>query len=173
MGGHVFGQSSPIRKEHINSTLDKFLNELERIFPKYIECRNNLVTLGSVGKKEISGDIDLGFDEKYLEDISMWDLEAQRINELFVKFKKRARTSTDYQLMKRAVITGISEKINELSELISTDLKGSSSGALYCQFPQYDENNNKLDINVQIDINFGNIEWLKFTYYSDSYPGNI
>ena len=75
--------------------------------------------------------------------------------------------------MKRAVITAIAEKINEKSELIATDLKQSGSGVLYCQFPQYDENYNKLDLNVQIDINFGKPEWLKFAYYSDTYEGNI
>ena len=174
MGGHVFnGQSSPIKKEYIETTLDCFLNELERIFPKYEECRMNFIVLGSVGKKDISGDIDLGFDEKYLEDISIWDVDKEYIDELFVKFKKRARTATDHQLMKRSIITAIAEKINENSELILTDLKQSGSGVLYCQFPQYDASYKKLDLNVQIDINFGKPEWLKFAYYSDVYEGNI
>lgn len=174
MGGHVFnGQSSPIKKENIVFTIDCFLRELERIFPKYEDCRINAIVLGSAGKKEISGDIDLGFDEKYIEDISIWDVDKNYVDELFIKFKKRARTATDHQLMKRAVITAIAEKINEKSELIATDLKQSGSGVLYCQFPQYDENYNKLDLNVQIDINFGKPEWLKFAYYSDTYEGNI
>lgn len=174
MGGHVFnGQSSPIKKENIVFTIDSFLRELERIFPKYENCRINTIVLGSAGKKEISGDIDLGFDEKYLEDISIWDIDENHVNDLFTKFKKRARTATDYQLMKRAVITAIAEKINESSKLILTDLKQSGSGVLYCQFPQYDASYKELDLKVQIDINFGKIEWLKFAYFSDAYEGNI
>ncbi len=174
MGGHVFEiKSSSIKKEHIDTTLDCFLNELERIFPNYIYCRINSIILGSAGKKDISGDIDLGFDEKYLEDISIWDIDENHVNDLFTKFKKRARTATDHQLMKRAVITAIAEKINEESEFINTDLKQSGSGVLYCQFPQYDEDYKQNGLLVQIDINFGKIEWLKFAYFSDIYEGNI
>ena len=44
---------------------------------------------------------------------------------------------------------------------------------LFCQFPQYDESGKELDLTVQIDINFGKLDWLKFAYYSDSYAGNV
>lgn len=174
MGGHVFEiKSSSIKKEHIETTLDEFLNELERIFPNYTDCRINSIVLGSAGKKDISGDIDLGFDEKYLENLSIWNINKEHVDELFAKFKKRARTATDHQLMKRAVITAIAEKINDTSNLIKTDLKQSGSGVLYCQFPQYDEQYRENGLLVQIDINFGKLEWLKFAYYSDAYEGNI
>jgi hypothetical protein len=44
---------------------------------------------------------------------------------------------------------------------------------MFCEYDQYDEHNNKLDKRVQIDINFGDVDWLKFAYFSDSYAGNV
>lgn len=174
MGGNVFEiKSSPINKENIDTTLDCFFNELERIFPNYEQCRMHYVLLGSAGKKDVSGDLDIGFDETYIEDLSMWEVDKTHVDELFALFKKRARTSKDDQIMKRAVITAIGEKINENSNLISVNLKSTGSGVLYCQCPQYDPEYKKLDSLVQVDINFGKLEWLKFAYYSDSYEGNI
>lgn len=173
MGGFVFtGGSNPIKRERINGTLNKFIVELTRIFPNANKYFENPQTLGSVGKKDISGDIDIAIDESCFDNIEDWGLDTKHIDELFEKFKKRARTATDEQLMKRAIIVAISEKINSSSEIIKTDQKQSGSGVLFCQFPQY-ENDNQLDLTVQIDINFGKLEWLKFAYYSDSYAGNV
>lgn len=173
MGGFVFtGGSNPIKRERINGTLNKFIVELTRIFPNANKYFENPQTLGSVGKKDISGDIDIAIDESCFDNIEDWGLDIKHIDELFEKFKKRARTATDEQLMKRAIIVAISEKINSSSEIIKTDQKQSGSGVLFCQFPQY-ENDNQLDLTVQIDINFGKLEWLKFAYYSDSYAGNV
>ena len=31
----------------------------------------------------------------------------------------------------------------------------------------------KLPLRVQIDINFGDVDWLSFAYYSDTYPNNV
>jgi len=56
-GGNVFGTTSSIKKEYIQPTLSKFTSELKKIYPK-INFKFN--TLGSVGKKDESGDIDLG-----------------------------------------------------------------------------------------------------------------
>ena len=173
-GGHVFdGGSDPIKKEYIKGTLDKFIKEFTRVCPKAKNHFENPQTLGSVGKKDVSGDIDLAMDEKCFTNLDDWDLEQDYVDELFAKFKNRARTATSQQLMKRAIITALGEKINANSELIKTDQKQSGSGVLFCQFPQYDEKGNELDLTVQIDINFGDVDWLKFAYFSDSYSGNI
>lgn len=175
MGGFVFKESNvkSIKKENIKPTIDKFVESFVSLFPNSVNWFKPLTTLGSVGKKDISGDIDLGICEEYLDDVRYYDLDNNEINELFIKFKKRARTATDSQLMKRAIIVSIANHINNESNDINADDKGSGSGALYCEFPQYDINGNKLGYNVQIDLNFGNIDWLKFAYYSDSYSGNI
>lgn len=175
MGGFVFKESNvqSIKRENIQPTINQFIKEFIDIFPNTNHLFNPLVTLGSVGKKDISGDIDLGIDEKYLDDVLYYNLDKDEVNSLFEKFKKRARTATDYQLAKRAIIVSIANKIRNSSSSINVDDKGSSAGALYCKFPQYDIQNNQLGYNVQIDLNFGNIEWLKFAYFSDSYTGNI
>ncbi len=172
-GGHVFdGGSDPIKKEYIEGTLKKFIKEFTRICPKAKNHFENPQTLGSVGKKDVSGDIDIAMDEKCLTNLDDWDIDQDYVDELYAKFKKRARTATPQQLMKRAIITTIGEKINANSDLIKTDQKQSGSGVLFCQFPQYD-GDKELDLTVQIDINFGNVDWLKFAYFSDSYSGNV
>lgn len=175
MGGFVFKESNvqSIKRENIQPTINQFIKEFIDIFPNTNNWFNPLVTLGSVGKKDISGDIDLGIDEKYLDDVLYYDLDKDEVNSLFEKFKKRARTATDHQLTKRAIIVSIANRIKNSSSSINVNDKGSSAGALYCEFPQYDIQNNQLGYNVQLDLNFGNIEWLKFAYFSDSYTGNI
>lgn len=172
-GGHVFdGGSDPIKKELIKGTLNKFIEEMKRIFPKAGIYYENPQTLGSVGKKDVSGDIDIAIDNKCLDNIDDWGLDRDKINELYEKFKKRARTATPDQLMRRAIIKSISDLINEKSDLIKTDPKSSGNGVLFSQFPQY-ENGKQNGKTVQIDTNFGDVDWLKFAYYSDSYAGNV
>ena len=172
-GGNVFGTTSPIKKEHIKPTMQQFFNEFREIFPRAHAHFEGIRTLGSVGKKAVSGDIDLALSEDSFKDINDWGLDESRVKEHFALFKKRAKTSTDEQLTKRAVIVAIAEKIQSSDKDILVDVKGSSNGALFCQFPQYDEQGNKLDLYVQIDINVGNVDWLSFAYHSAVYKGNV
>lgn len=172
-GGNVFESTSPIKKEYIQPTLTKFFEEFEDIFPKASIHFKGVKTLGSVGKKPMSGDIDLAISEDSFKKIEDWGLDEARVKEHFALFKKRSKTSTDEQLMKRAVIVVIAEKIKASDKDILVDVKGSSTGALFCQFPQYDESGNKTSMYVQIDINVGNVDWLMFAYYSATYKGNV
>ena len=77
-GGNVFGTTSSIKKEYILPTLEKFTSELKRIYPK---INFKFSTLGSVGKKDESGDIDLGMsvDQFMTKDgeplLSNWDID--------------------------------------------------------------------------------------------------
>lgn len=172
-GGNVWDNSAPIKKEYIKPTLEKFKAEFSRIFPVATKHFDSVITLGSVGKKDVSGDIDLAIDEAAFKDVDDWKLDPAYLTELFAKFKKRSRSATDTQIMKRAVIVAISEIVNKESKIIETDTKSSGSGTLFCQFPQFDENGKETDLSVQIDINVGDIDWLRFAYYSDSYKGNV
>lgn len=172
-GGNVWDNSAPIKKEYIKPTLEKFKAEFARIFPVASKYFEGVITLGSVGKKDISGDIDLAISENAFKDTEDWGLDAAHLTELFAKYKKRARTATDEQLMKRAVIISIAEIVNEKSKMILTDIKSSGSGTLFCQFPQFDESGKETNLSVQIDVNVGDIDWLRFAYYSDSYNGNV
>ena len=174
-GGHVFdGGSDKIAKEDIQPTLDAYLKEIKRLFPKAYKWYEKPVTLGSVGKKDYSGDIDLAISEEGLKNVEDWNIDPQHIAELFAKYKKRARTSSDEQLTKRAVIVAIGEYINSNSDIIKTSDKSAGSGALFSQFEQIDHKTGKKNgKTVQIDQMFGDVDWLKFAYYSDAYIGNV
>jgi hypothetical protein len=173
MGGNIFIKAKPIKKEHIKPTLLEFFREMGRIFPKASSYFKQMKTLGSVGKKDYSGDIDLALSSDAFNNIEDWGLDVEYVQQLFDGFKKRAKTSTDDQLMKRAVIVAIAQKIQEESQQIEVDVKGSGAGALFLAISQYDETATKLDNSVQIDINVGNVDWLSFAYYSDVYTDTV
>lgn len=171
-GGHVFdGGSDKIAKDDIKPTLDAFLSEMSRLFPNISKhYYSSPQTLGSVGKKDFSGDIDIAIDAKALKDVDDWNLDKQHVTELFEKFKKRARTATEDQIMCKAVITAISEYINDNSTKIFTNAKQAGSNMLFSQFKQIDHiTNEENGKTVQIDTMFGDVDWLKFAYYSDAY----
>jgi len=173
MGGNVFDSTAPIKKEHIKPTLKEFLRQFKNIFPKAEPFFREMKTLGSVGKKDYSGDIDLALAGSSFDDINDWGLDEKHVQDLFQGFKKRARTSTDDQLMKRAVIVAVAQKILDADTEIIADIKGSGAGALFLLFPQYDETNQVVGQNVQIDINVGDVDWLSFAYHSATYAGNV
>ena len=64
----------------------------------------------------------------------------------FEKYKKKARTATTTELMTRAILKGIVDNINSKAENIYCDEKKVTAGNIFCYFPQYDEDYNKLDI---------------------------
>ena len=69
MGGNIFkDHAKPITRENIRPTLKKYIEHLGLIFPNKAHVFENFYPVGSVGKKEISGDIDLALDFKYLFD---------------------------------------------------------------------------------------------------------
>lgn len=173
-GGHVFGEGSdPIAKEDIKPTLDAWLAEIKRLFPKVAQYWDNPVTLGSVGKKDFSGDIDIAIDEAGLKNPEDWGLDPQKISADYNTMLKRARTATPQDVMRRAIIKGIGDYINANSKLITTDSKSSGNGVLFSLFDQIGQDGKPNGKTVQIDTNFGNIDWLKFAYYSDAYVGNV
>lgn len=172
-GGNVFGNTDRIKREDIKPTLLQFFKEFTQVFPKAEAHFRAMKTLGSVGKKDYSGDIDLALDEKSLDNIDDWGINQQRINELFADFKKRARTASDSSLLKKAFITTIAEKLEQSDTDIVPDVKGASGGSLFVNFPQYNEQGEKIGTNVQIDVNIGDVDWLSFAYYSASYKGNV
>ena len=172
-GGNVFEETAPIKKEHIAPTLKEFYKQFGEVFPQAKLHFEGIRTLGSVGKKDQSGDIDLALSEDSFKDIKDWGLEQGHVNELFATFKKKSRSATDEQIMKRAIIVGIAQKLESVDNKIAVDVKGSSAGSLFCKFPQYDENSKPVGSYVQIDINVGNLDWLTFAYHSATYKGNV
>jgi hypothetical protein len=176
-GGNVFGTTSSIKKEYIQPTLKNFTTELNKIYPK---VKFDFNTLGSVGKKDESGDIDLALNVDHFMDkngtplLSNWNIDANEFKAQYEKLKKRSRTSPDAQVKLKAMLELISTDIETKSNYIDTDSKAAGNGSIFCTFPQYNEKGEMLDDkSVQIDINVGNLDWLNFSYYSNTYKDNV
>ena len=172
MGGNVFGGAKPIKKENIKPTLAHFFADLMEIFPEassYFE--EDISMVGSAGKKDVSGDIDLCLDEKALKNIEDWGISEEEVQRFYELFKKRAKTASKKQLEKRAILQAIGEKVKD-SGLLKVDTKGTGNGTLFFQTTQYNSKGDELDGEVQIDVNVGNPDLLKFMYYSDGYPNS-
>ena len=182
MGGNVFANSNveKIKKENIEPTISKFIEELTRIFPKAKEQLLKNQTLGSVGKKTESGDIDLALDISFLYDkenpkFDIWQLNEESYNNLFSKIESRSRTASQAQISLRALLEMIADKIEANTEILSVNKKSAGGGSLHFLFPQYCSKTKLVEpnINVQIDLMVGDLDWLKFSYYSDVYSGNV
>lgn len=182
-GGNVFRQTeyktAPIKKEYIKETINMFKKQLKLIFPK---IKWDFIWLGSTGKKPISGDIDIAisihnlFDENKKPKLKEWELSEEQYNKYYNQFKKRAKTASDEKLYLRSFLTLIAEKIDKTGTM-AVDTKSTGSSELHFSFPQYNngkeviEDNKKLS--VQIDINIGDLDWLKFSYSSKTHSGNL
>ena len=176
-GGNVFGTTSSIKKEYIQPTLKNFTAELNKVYPK---VKFNFNTLGSVGKKDESGDIDLGMSVDQFMDkdgnplLSNWNIDKAEFDTLYEKIRKRSRSASETQSKLRAMLELIATNLEKKSEYIDTDLKAAGNGSIFCNFPQYNEKGEILnDKSVQIDINVGNLDWLNFSYYSNTYKDNV
>lgn len=171
MGGQVFKGTSPIKKERVEPTIDNFKEFLSWIFPEAVKYFEEIDTCGSTGKKDVSGDIDLILDENFIKALKY---DEEEVNRYFEKFKKRARTSTDAMLKKRAILTWVVKEIDKRCEgmVIGVSDKGTSNGAIFFKFPQYIKSGATNDW-VQIDVNVGNPDWLRFAYYSAGEEGNV
>jgi hypothetical protein len=178
-GGNVFGTTTSIEKANIEPTVETFVGQLSKIFPAKASTFKSFEKLGSAGKKDVSGDIDLSYDIKNIfpdgktPDFEGWGVDEQKYNELVAQFAKRARNASPEKIQLRAMIVLIAEKINNALPDVEVDDKASGSGSIFCAIPQYDPSGNKLDKAVQTDINIGNPGWLRFSYYSNTYSGNV
>lgn len=180
MGGNVFkGKTDSIPNEFLYNTLLKYMGELLRLFPQKESFFNDISILGSAGKKPISGDIDLAIDDKTMlpdfwdKSLTKWNLNPFGVKLIYEGLKERAKTSTHRQLMIKAFLISLAEYINANSDIIVCDVKKITTGNMFTCFPQYDTFGNETHRWVQIDWMVGNKEWLKFSYYSDVYDGNV
>jgi hypothetical protein len=174
-GGNVFEGTGPIAKEFIEPTLNRFKNKLNKIFPN---VKFDFELLGSAGKKSISGDIDLALSEKTIFDendnvkYEDWNINPNDFEIIYEQIRKRVRNATEKQSKLRAAIKMIATQLLDDNE-ISTDVKNSTAGTLFCSFPQYNEKGSKVGKGVQIDINIGDLNWLRFSYHSETYESNV
>jgi hypothetical protein len=179
-GGNVFaGQTASIKRENIAPTLIKYFLELKRLFPKKESIFNtqHFIPLGSVGKKAISGDIDLGVSasdilDKSMSDasIALWNINPSAVEAEVINLEKRARSATPEALRMKAFLKLLVLHINSKNSDLSCNEKKVTNGNIFGLFPQFDEEGNNLEIGVQIDWMIGDLNWLKFSYYSSAYP---
>lgn len=180
MGGNVFAnRTTGIARECVKPTLTAYFNELKQIFPNKAKIFNesHLITLGSVGKKAISGDIDLGVSATDLLDAEMsdasieaWGVDPKAVQAEFEILQKRARTSTPTQLRMKAFLKQLTIYINTHAPKLYCDEKKVTDGNIFGLFPQLTETGNLVGSGVQIDWMIGDLKWLKFSYHSSAYP---
>jgi len=180
MGGNVFNNNaSKIPCDRIIPTLDSYFAELKALFPKKANIFNtqHFVPLGSVGKKAFSGDIDLGIDASNILDSSMsdasikeWGIDPNAVHKEQELLASRARTSTADMLRMKAFLKELTKHINKNSTLLHTDETKVSNGNAFGLFPQFDTTGSLTEDFVQIDWMIGDLDWLKFSYYSSAYP---
>lgn len=180
-GGNVFdGKTTDIKREHINPTITAFFAEMQKVFPNkaaiFQESDDYFSPLGSTYKKPLSGDIDLGIDapmilDKEMSDasISEWGIDHKLVAATFEKLKSRARTATPEQLRMKAFLLNLVLYINANAPIAYCDEKKVTYGQIFFCYPQIDENGQDLGVGVQIDWDIGNLEWLKFAYYSSGH----
>lgn len=176
-GGNVFGDNtSRINREHIQPTLDRYFAELQQVFPQAGIKPDKFHPVGSTGKKSSSGDIDLAIDSTVLfpagitsKTLTAWNIKPEEFVLRFDQFKKRARSASDEQIAMKTALVLISEYVNEHAPNIHMNPKKIQPGNAFGMFPQYDEQGNNLGIGIQIDWMVGHLEWLKFSYASDTY----
>lgn len=197
-GGHLFG-SDPIEQKNIKSTAMAYFNELKRLFPKkaslFVYDQNNL--LGSAFKKDSpSGDIDLAFSaaDFYKGNLTDWKLDPATVEEKTKQLLSRAinykkavkagdtKAAEHYMFLKQQEATNIllSQYINDHSEIIVSKPEEAKGNMIMTAMPQFDAAGKmvknpatKAPLMAQVDLNIGNIDWLRFSSFSADYRRNV
>jgi len=174
MGGNIFkNKATSIPKERIEPTIKAHIDALKKAFPMKAHSFNYFEPVGSAGKKPESGDLDLAIDSTYIvrsftgSEIGKWGIDWDDWNNLYAKIHKRSRTATHYMCKMRALLTLISAKLAENGFELGGDV---TAGNIFTCFPQHDENGPTEDF-VQIDWMVGDIDWLRWAYYSHGEEG--
>jgi hypothetical protein len=169
MGGNIFkNKATSIPKNRIEPTIKAYKKHLAEVFPMKAHSFTFFKPVGSAGKKDISGDLDLAIDSTHIvrsftgDELQKWGIDWEEWNDLYTKIHKRARTAT-YEMSKmRALLTLISAKLTENNVEVGGRV---TAGNIFTCFPQHDESG-PTDDHVQIDWMVGDIDWLEWSYYS-------
>lgn len=169
MGGNIFtNKATSIPKHRVEPTIKAYKQKLGEIFPTKAHSLSFFEPVGSAGKKDISGDLDLAIDTTHIvrsftsTELGKWGIDWDEWNGLYTKIHKRARTAT-YEMSKmRALLTLISAKLEENGIDVGDRI---TAGNIFTCFEQHDENGPTGDY-VQIDWMVGDIDWLEWSYYS-------
>jgi hypothetical protein len=179
-GGNVFKNTEfdtqNITLNNIAPTIKKLVEDLGKIFPNKKSSFNSLNDksnwLGSTGRKPQSGDVDIAYSSEYFikngkADTNGWGINIEEYNSLYEKYKKASRTATDDQIQLRTLINLIVNKINSGGTDLYASDKASGAGSIHLSYPQYTTSGEKLDLRSQIDLDIGDMDWLKFRFNSE------
>jgi hypothetical protein len=179
-GGNVFKNTEfdtqNITLNNIAPTIKKLVEDLGKIFPNKKSSFNSLNDksnwLGSTGRKPQSGDVDIAYSSEYFikngkADTNGWGINIEEYNSLYEKYKKASRTATDDQTQLRTLINLIVNKINSGGTDLYASDKASGAGSIHLSYPQYTTSGEKLDLRSQIDLDIGDMDWLKFRFNSE------
>ena len=175
MGGNIFKDTATsINLTDVAPTITAYIEHLGKIFPMKAEALKYFVPVGSVGKKSVSGDLDLAIDTSHIirsftgSELQKWGIDWDDWNNLYTVFHKRSRTAT-YEMSKmRALLTLISKKIKESGVPTSDNV---THGNIFTCFPQYGPGGIPNGNKVQIDWMVGDIKWLEWSYFSSGEKG--
>ena len=141
-GGNAVSNVQRIAQNNVQPTLDKFYQVLLGVYPN-LKWDDTIFKLGSTGKKDFSGDLDIGIDFNAIQR-EKGETVLEQLEHLFT------------YLYNQQVSQEI--KINN----ISNDM-------IHLSYPQYNEDGQQIDKNVQIDILLTpNKQFTLFYMYSPS-----
>lgn len=126
-GGNALENVDRIPKKYIQPTVTQIINQI--IIPLYkdlLSYPNDIFLLGSTGKKETSGDIDIGID--------------------FNKIKLSENDTIMNHLKK------IFKQVYNIDSTYEIQINSMTNDMIHIGFPQYNEFNEKTDKFVQVDI---------------------
>ena len=174
MGGNIFkNKATSIPKHRIEPTIKAYKAFLKSIFPMKAHSLNFFEPVGSAGKKPMSGDLDLAIDHTHIvrsftgSELLKWGIQFEDWKTKYEKISKRSRTATDHMCKMRALLTLISEKLAENNVDVGDRV---TAGNIFTCFEQHDEDGPTGDY-VQIDWMVGDIDWLRWSYYSHGEEG--
>lgn len=130
--------------------------------------------VGSAGVTDDSGDIDIAIDCSHIirhftkDQIEKWGINYDQWEARYKKISKRSRTATKRMCKMRALLQEISEILSGTLIKVGGNV---TAGNIFTCFPQHDESGPTGD-SVQIDWMVGDIEWLRWSYYSHG-EGNL
>ena len=184
-GGNVFKNTEydteDVLLNNIAPTIKKFTEDLGKLFPgkrsTFVALNDKSNWLGSTGNKPQSGDVDLAYSEEAFFkdgkiDLKGWGISETEYTPLYEKNRKAARTATDEQIQLKTIIQLIVNKINTSGGEIYASDKASGAGSIHLSYPQYDTSGKKLDIRAQLDLDVGDMDWLKFRFNSELPKGD-
>ena len=179
-GGNVFKNTEydteDVLLANIRPTIKKFTEDLGEIFPNkrstFALLNDKSNWLGSTGNKPQSGDVDIAYSSEHFfkdgqADVEGWGIDQNEYNQLYEKNKKAARSATDDQIQLKSLIQLIVKKVNSAGGDLFTSDKASGAGSIHFSYPQYSSTGESLGSRAQLDIDIGDMDWLKFRFNSE------